>query len=130
MGNPMGKTNEENFEEYKARMANSRGELTPPPNLTLDKLMDHLAKEGEKLLAEEPKPKKVKKDDTKKLDKALAISSKNPYIRARVQILEKMLKWKREEIHMFERTGNINNRFYDDFVHEVRKLGDILDKQQ
>lgn len=127
----MSKINDDNFEEYKERLeGHNRGELTPPPaNLTLGELMSHLAMEGEKLLAAEPKKVKAKKDDTKKLEKTLAISSKNPYIRARVQILEKMSKWKREEIHQMEQSGNINNRFYEDFVHEVTLLGNKLANQ-
>lgn len=128
MEKPMPKrTNEENFKKYQERMANLQrsGDLTPIPDLPQEKLIDYLVAEGNKLLAKDVKEGKVK-DDSAKLHKTLAISSKNPYVRARIQILEKMPDWKKKEIAEMEKSGNIHNKFYDDFVHQVAILGDSL----
>jgi len=121
------KTNEENFKKYQERMEQLQrsNQLTPSPDLPPQKLIDHLASEGEKLLAKDPKYT-AGKDESAQLTKTLAISSKNPYLRARIQILEKMPSWRKKEIAEMERTGNINNQFYDDFVHQVAMLGDSL----
>lgn len=131
MGTFMAKTeNEDNFEKYKERLnafQTRRGDLTPSPELPLDKLMDYLVKEGNKLLAAEKKTIKPK-DESAKLNKTLALSSTNPYVRARIMILEKMPALRRNEIAEMEKTGNINNSHYEEFVHEVRKLGDSLEK--
>lgn len=122
--------NEENYKRYLERLAEMQktGDLTPSPDLPLNELMGHLAAEGEKLLKSEEKTKPVV-DESKKLDMALGLSSKNPYIRARVMVLQKMPKWKRNEIHDMERTRNINNPHYEEFVHEVAILGDNLSNQ-
>lgn len=65
-----------------------------------------------------------------------APTSGNPYLRARLQILEGWMKgtdkhgrslaWKAEEIKDMEKTGNIDNPHYAAFVHEVAILGDQL----
>lgn len=128
----MGKNsiNEENYKRYLERLTEMQknGDLIPSPDLPLNQLMGHLAAEGEKLLKTEEKIKKPV-DDAKKLDAALALSSKNPYIRARVAVLQKMPKWKRNEIHDMERNRNIDNPHYQEFVHEVAILGDNLSNQ-
>jgi len=54
----------------------------------------------------------------------VAEKDQNPYLRARLEVLKKYPAWRREEIGEMERTGNINNRYYSDFVHEVTLLGD------
>lgn len=101
------------------------GDLTSNPDLPQEKLINYLVAEGNKLLVDDVKMGKVK-DDSTKLRKTLATLSKNPYIRARIQILEKMIGWKKKEIIEMEQTGNIHNKFYDDFVHQVAILGDSL----
>jgi hypothetical protein len=53
-------------------------------------------------------------------------SSANPYLQARNKILADYSEWRRNEIAEMEKTGDINNRFYNDFVHEVAILGDSL----
>lgn len=53
-----------------------------------------------------------------------ATDVKNPYLRARIEVLTKYPEWKRNEIKEMERTMNINNLHYDAFVHEVAVLGD------
>jgi hypothetical protein len=50
----------------------------------------------------------------------------NPYTQARIKVLEEYPEWRREEIAEMEKTGNINNRHYEDFVHTVTMLGDSL----
>jgi hypothetical protein len=125
------KTNEENFKRYQERLAElqRQGNLIPSPDLPPDQLIMHLAAEGEKMLAAEtPFKGKVypKKDDSKKLDTALGLTSKNPYIRARIMVLEKLPAWRKKELAEMEQTGNINNKYYEEFVREVASLGDTL----
>ena len=50
--------------------------------------------------------------------------TQNPYLRARIEILNKYPEWRRNEVREMERTGDINNAHYDAFVHEVALLGD------
>ena len=52
--------------------------------------------------------------------------SDNPYFQARMKILEKYPEWRRNEVKRMEKEGNLSNRFYDDFVSQVRELGDKL----
>lgn len=124
--------NEDNLKRYKERLKELEGQLVPSPDLPTEQLMEHLAKEGEALLAAEA-PKKVvgkivpkKQDETPRLNTALAAASKNPYVRARAQVLMKYPEWRRKEIATMERTGNTDNKHYEDFVHEVATLGDKL----
>ena len=53
-------------------------------------------------------------------------TSLNPYLLARLKILSDYPEWRRNEVATMEKTGDINNRHYDDFVHEVAILGDSL----
>lgn len=126
--------NEENLKRYLERMKELEGQLVPSPDLPTEQLMIHLAKEGEALLAAEAKlpPKKVvgkivpKKDESSRLSNTLAASSKNPYIRARQQVLMKYPEWRRKEIATIEKNGDFDNKHYQDFVKEVAALGDKL----
>jgi hypothetical protein len=68
--------------------------------------------------------KKTKVTD-KKSD-APPVSSDNPYLKARIAVLDKMTDFKRNEIKEMEKIGDTDNRFYADFVHEVSCLGDIF----
>lgn len=112
---------------------------TKPPVMPL---IDQLAAEGLALLELEAMPPlstqsgsvtpaktvviKPLPDDSKKLDATLAANSNNPYIRARATVLKKYNQWRQKEIERMESSGDINNRYYDQFVREVRELGDSL----
>jgi hypothetical protein len=61
---------------------------------------------------------------------SLPPSSGNPYIQARHEVLSKYSEWRRNEIAVMEKTGNIDNRYYNDFVHEVAILGDKLSEKK
>jgi hypothetical protein len=133
MERPMGKQtdNEENLKRYQSRIKEleKEGALTPPPNLPDDELIRFLAAEGAKLIAAEPKkprviPKEAVAKEKAKLEDVLGITSKNPYVRARVAVLRKYPEWRRNEIRDMEQSGNINNKKYAEFVHEVAVLGD------
>ena len=89
--------------------------------------------EGNKLLAEEEKLKNkvVVVDDKKKLDTALSTSSKNPYVKARIKILNDWKKdintaWLANEVESMESGKQPKDRHYDDFVKLVMDLGDTL----
>jgi len=132
--------NDEKLKKYQARLdeLKKEGNLVPSPNLPDEKLIQHLAAEGAKLLDAEAKtvPIKVvgkvqpKKSDDAKLTETLGLSSKNPYIRARIMVLKKYPQWRRNELRDMEQSGNINNKFYDEFVHEVAILGDTLSNEK
>lgn len=70
------------------------------------------------LKQQEAMPKSAPKAETPK--------SNNPYVIARETILNKMDKFCRNEILEMERTGNKDNRIYNEFITEVRKEGDRL----
>lgn len=92
--------------------------------------LNEILKEGEALLKQdEIKQNKVMQD--KKVAPTQQITSNNPYLIARNKILDNWRSktstiWKAKEIEEMELTKNINNRHYDDFVHEVAMLGDTL----
>ncbi len=86
-------------------------------------------KEGDKIIANEEKNKKnppPPTDETKKLESALGANSKNPYVKARGQILMAMPEWKRKLIEEIEAGTKPKDRFYDEFIKDVTKLGDSL----
>jgi hypothetical protein len=138
MGTLMAKRteNDENLKRYQERMEELKrdGGLVPSPKLPLEKLIQHLADEGANLLASEEKTKTTKtggksqpkKTDEVKLTEALGLTSKNPYIRARIMVLQKYPAWRRAEIGTMEQNGNLNNKFYEEFVRAVAELGDKL----
>ena len=125
--------NEENLKRYLERLAElqKEGNLVPSPDLPTDKLIQHLAAEGEKLLKTSKVIGKVqpKKNDKEKLSNALGLTSKNPYIRARIMVLQKYPAWRRAEIGRMEQAGDINNKFYEEFVHEIGIVGDKLSEK-
>ena len=53
--------------------------------------------------------------------------SGNPYMQARQKVLEGYPEWRRIEVATMEKTGDVNNRFYADFVQSVVTLGDEID---
>lgn len=81
--------------------------------------------QDQKRVANAAAPKETVKQ-TKKT--SIPPSSGNPYIQARHKILEEYPEWRRTEIATMEKTGDIDNRHYDDFVREVAILGDSLTK--
>ena len=121
----------DNFEKYRAHLK-ERGydKLTPmavePPDLNM--LMKKLAMEGN-LLLEQDDLAKIKKptsntDSPKVLENALGDISKNPYVRARIQVLKDLSTERRERIEKMEKTGNIDNSIYAEFIKMCRILGD------
>lgn len=62
-----------------------------------------------------------KKEIKKPLPKAEIHSQsfQNPYAKARVQVLANCKEGRRIEIMAMERDGNINNRWYDQFIADI-----------
>jgi hypothetical protein len=50
--------------------------------------------------------------------------STNPYEQARKAVLSKKEGWKQRELLEMERTGDTDNRWYDDFVKEIIALAE------
>ena len=82
------------------------------------------------LEAEEKNPKapSVKTTASKSvvLEEALGKMSDNPYVRARIQILNKMKPEARSVIEKMEKGTLPQDRRYDEFCKEIRILGDKL----
>jgi len=121
---------EQNLEKYKKQLkALGHDKLIPmsnPPKNTND-LMNLLAKEGHSLLEQEAlsKCKKmVPENPTMVLEQALGTISKNPYIRARTQVLKDLTADRRNSILKLESEGQIDDRRYTEFVKMVAILGD------
>ena len=102
-------------------------------------LMDKLAADGHKLLAEDLKKEGTNvvdgfdqsalnkvAADAKKLETVLGEKSPNQYVRARVKVLGDMLISRRERIEKMERENNLDNPYYKEFIRMVIKLGDSL----
>ena len=90
-----------------------------------------LAAAGELILQAEAKnPRKAAPptaklpDETTKLETKLGSMSDDPYVKARVEILNGMGEFERKEIERMEKTNDLNNRWYEDFCHKVRVLAD------
>jgi len=125
----MEENKKDNLEKYKESL---KGETNIPKeslkrekNAPQDPLIDALRAEGDKLL-EADKKKSPKKTESKVLETALGEMSANPYVKARFKVLKTFPEWRRREVEEMEKTGNINNPHYDDFVKQVAKLGDSL----
>ncbi len=120
------KTNKDlkrNLQKYKENHLNN----ATPEGIELEQLL----REGHAMLEKEGTPvpitivvTKPVEDSPKKLEDTLAAKSTNPYIRARVEILKKYPLWKKHEMESYERNGKTDNRHYEQFVREVRELGD------
>lgn len=105
----------------------------PEKGLTPMQIMFRATLEGMIILRAEEKEKSKPEPMTQKpqiLESKLGSISPNPFVRARVQILTKMGDFERKEIERMEKDGNINNRVYDAFAHDVRVLGDQFEKKQ
>jgi hypothetical protein len=77
-------------------------------------------KEGLALLAEES-PTMPPVEPT-----ATILPSKNPYLKARKQVLAGYPEWRRKEIAQMEASKNTEHRFYQDFVDAIIYQGNIL----
>jgi hypothetical protein len=54
------------------------------------------------------------------------VSSDNPYLKARIEVLTKMNEWRRNEIKQMEDKGDTNNRFYSQYlVAVILAAGDV-----
>ncbi len=118
------------YQEYLDKI-----KLTPMSRFNLpqpdhEETLGELVAEGRKLLGEaDPKPtvkKTIKADDKKKLESKLASTSDNPYIRARIQILNKMDALARGVIEKMEKGELPRDRRYEEFTKAVTTLGDQL----
>ncbi len=96
-------------------------ENLPIPDHT--ETMMELCIEGMKLLKEEKPAPKV---ENKRLQDALAASASNPYIRARLKILNDLPPERRNQIEEMENKGKTNNPLYEKFAKMVATLGDKL----
>ena len=113
----------QNFEDYKKKLE-ARGKLIVPAvasNADITEWVRILIKDVMTSPMEDEKPK----DEKKKLEKKLAQNDKNPYVRAREELLSKS-KILRTDIERMEREGNTSTRIYLDFVAQVKTLGDKL----
>ena len=103
----------------------------PEENLTLMQMVAQATLQGMIILrAEEKEKAKAKPEPIAQKPQILEIKlgsmSPNPFVRARVQVLNKMDDFHRHEIEKIERGELPKSRFYDDFVKEVAALGDRL----
>jgi hypothetical protein len=55
-----------------------------------------------------------------------ATDTQNPYLRARTKVLTDYPEWRRNEIQEMEKEMNLDNRFYNEFVKDVARLGDVF----
>jgi hypothetical protein len=125
----MSKSNKDNFKDDEKNL--SRRNLPIPDH---KETIAELVAEGNRLLEQdEKKPSPVVKPSVLPVPTSpmLSSDSKNPYIKAIIQLLNQWKKdprtaWKAEEIENMKKKKNTNNRHYDEFVHEVRLLGDTL----
>lgn len=110
----MAKKKDDAFNEYVGK--SDRVEFRQHPKPTHNQSLSDLISEGNRLLQEEEKKNPIAKSSPK--------NENNPYIRARAEVLKKMPSWKRNEIATMEKEHNLDNPYYDDFVKQVRILGD------
>jgi hypothetical protein len=97
----------------------------------LNLIMRQLSIEGDILLLQEKQAKDnvPLKDDKKELESSLAASSKNPYIRARSEIIGKLSPDARKRLDEIESSKDVNaknTKAYTDFVKMISALGDKL----
>jgi len=108
------------MESVKARgYENLKGMAIEPADP--QELLRMLVKEGDALLAAEEPATPVTA-----LESALGSKSNNPYIRARIKILNDLPPKVRSEIEHMEKTGKINNSVYRKFTVAIALLGDKL----
>jgi hypothetical protein len=128
----MATNKDKNLEDYLKKMKKEK-DIIPAP-VTEEKFSESKCiSDALREMAEEEKKlsKPTVVDEKKKLDTALATSSNNPYIKARVKILSDWRKnpatvWRANEVDSMEAGKQPKNRHYDDFVKMVVELGDTL----
>jgi len=115
--------NIDNLGEYKSRLGDNYKSTKIPKKPTIKSLCDEgdqlLKEESEKLATQSPIHKSAKKD-------IINTASINPYIKARIKVMGEYPKWKATEILEMEKSGNINNSKYMDFVKLVSQAGDVI----
>jgi hypothetical protein len=115
----------------KIKLDPSRQNLKPRPSgLTDEEYLTLAIKEGEELLAAEAK-NSVKKPEpfaqpSAKLQDALAKMSDNPYVRARIELLNKMGAIARSVIEKMEKGELPKDDRYDKFCKQVAIRGDQI----
>lgn len=115
----MAKKGEEltNYEKYLANVKHRGYEHLPIPDH--EETIDELIAEGNRLLEQEAKktPSQAPPPTT---------TSDNPYLLARKKILSEMTEEKRKLIERLEREGKTDSYQYEDFIQQIRKLGDSM----
>jgi hypothetical protein len=120
----MAKNNVNNDKYWESVKLRGYDKLPQPTHV---ETIEELAAEGERLLQAEGKlPTPTPSNDSKRLQDTLAAATDNPYVRARVKILNDLPKERRERIEQMEKAKNTDNLIYDQFVKMVVKLGDQL----
>ena len=118
-------------DEYMKKVEKIDFESTSRNNLVIplrEETLDELIKEGERLLLEDQKTKKISlpKDESKQLDSKLAINSKNPYAKSWMEVLGKMPEGERKVIEKMAAGTLEKDSRYDRFAHTVAVEGDKL----
>lgn len=102
----------ERLKELAAAMdAKKQGLPVPAPSKPVP--LENIIAEGNAILEKESPPKPE-----------FPSTPTNPYVRARIEVLKGMKDWRRREVEEMEKTGNLDNKYYMDFVKEVAQLGD------
>jgi len=102
--------------------------LEPPDPQDLMRL---LVRQGDLLLAaEEAEKNKTSSTSSKALEDSLAAKSKNPYVRARVQVLAKLPAELRKRVEQMETTKDVKNPIYERFTKAIALLGDKLSEEK
>ena len=117
----------------KIKLDPSRRNLKPvDPALTFEQYLAQAIKEGNALLEAEAKTSSVTKENSGKnppiLEDALAKMSDNPYVKARVQVLQKMTPLARSVIEKMEKGEIPKDTRWDTFSKAITALGDKLSK--
>jgi hypothetical protein len=116
-----------NYEDYLNQVKLTKMSRLNLPVPDHEESLAELVAEGYRLLAEnEKKNEKKIKDETKRLERKLGSTSNNPYIKARVEILNKMTETARGVIEKMENGKLPKDPRYDTFVKAVRIRGDQL----
>lgn len=117
----MAKKGEEltNYEKYLANVKHRGYSHLPIPDH--EESIDELIAEGNRLLEQE-----AQKAAKSQAAVPPEVSSDNPYLRARKKILSEMNEEKRKLIERLEKEGKTDSYQYEDFVAQVRKLGDSM----
>ena len=111
----------DDFEEY----CNSRFGLPKLPSPRKKPTIADLVAEGNELLKKDDLNNIIKKLTTKsKKSDTEVLNTKNPYVKARNQILSDIDSMKRTRLLKMEETNNIDNKEYNEFIRMIRILGD------